>query len=190
MDQILLIRAEVVQTTEAYAMRNKQYLIIDLEATCCTRNEFPRSDMEIIEIGCVIVDETYTILGTFARFVKPALNPQLTEYCRNLTNISQDDIDRAPALPNVLIELRQWMSLFDISEWGSWGMFDRKQINAECARSNCTNPLHNIKHVNLKCGRKGLNTVLAAHGLQFQGVPHRALTDAKNVAYLYHAIYA
>jgi hypothetical protein len=32
------------------------WLVIDLEATCCNDGQFPREEMEIIEIGAVIAD--------------------------------------------------------------------------------------------------------------------------------------
>ena len=51
---------------------DKHYLVIDLEATCDNGGRVPRDEMEIIEIGGVLVDhETLEPIDEFASFVRP-----------------------------------------------------------------------------------------------------------------------
>jgi inhibitor of KinA sporulation pathway (predicted exonuclease) len=54
-------------------------------------------EMEIIEIGAVWLEgDTFQPMADLEQFVKPAKNPMLTEFCRNLTHIKQGQIDSAP----------------------------------------------------------------------------------------------
>ena len=43
------------------------YLIIDLEATCW---QYPKEEKEIIEMGAVLIDRNYKILGEYQSFVR------------------------------------------------------------------------------------------------------------------------
>lgn len=51
---------------------------------------------EIIQIGAVILDAANDLceLGTFTTLVKPSVNPILSQYIIDLTQITQDDIDQ------------------------------------------------------------------------------------------------
>ena len=72
------------------AYRFFDYLVvIDFEATCIGRDneEFCQ---EIIQFPAVLVDvKTLSIKDEFCVYVKPVVNPKLSEYCTNLTGITQ-----------------------------------------------------------------------------------------------------
>lgn len=54
------------------------------------------AQMEMIEIGLVVIDlETLEIVDEFQRFVRPQINPVLTDFCKQLTSIQQEDVDGA-----------------------------------------------------------------------------------------------
>ena len=73
------------------------YLVVDLEATCCDRGNIRKEEMEIIEIGAVMVhSESLSIVDEFQSFIKPIRHPILTEFCKSLTSIAQAQVDRAP----------------------------------------------------------------------------------------------
>ncbi|MEM8890039.1 MAG: 3'-5' exonuclease, partial [Bacteroidota bacterium] len=78
-----------------------KYIIVDLEATCWKKREKGQIN-EIIEIGAVAIDEAGNELGEFAEFIKPKLNPILSDFCKELTSISQSEIDAAQSFPEVL----------------------------------------------------------------------------------------
>ena len=79
-----------------------RYIITDLEATCWenTRNT---NRMEIIEIGAV---EMLSARGSntreFSRFVRPVVEPQLSAFCKQLTSISQADVDQVEVAKNTV----------------------------------------------------------------------------------------
>jgi inhibitor of KinA sporulation pathway (predicted exonuclease) len=59
------------------------YLIVDLEATCCDNRTIPRHQMEIIEIGAVMLNRTtWEIDSEFQQFIQPVRHPHLTEFCK------------------------------------------------------------------------------------------------------------
>ena len=83
--------------------------------------------------------------------------------------------------------------------WGSWGDYDRRQLQQEWQRHGLRSYLEQIPHHNLKQrfadSRRlrrsvGLHCALQLTGLQFQGRQHRALEDARNTARLLPLIFA
>jgi len=169
------------------------FLVIDLEATCCDDNSFPRTDMEIVEIGAVMVcPTTHQPLDEFQTFVRPVLNPNLTDFCRNLTNISQSQVDSAPSFAGALSNLIDWANGFDPFVFCSWGNYDRTQFESDCSRHDVDYPLGD-RHINLKAefasahGRRkklGVPAALRLVGLTFSGSHHRGIDDARNIARL------
>ena len=89
------------------------YLVIDLEATCDDKGAVPKREMEIIEIGAVMVDAaSLDPVDELALFIKPVCHPQLTSFCTELTSIRQSDVDDAPAFADAMTGLRAWMAGF------------------------------------------------------------------------------
>ncbi len=170
----------------------KPILIIDLEATCCELGTIPPEQMEVIELGAVWATPTGEVIDTLQRFVQPIERPQLTFFCRSLTHIEQASIDSAPHWPTVAAELAEFAGRHSGQYYGSWGAYDRRQIERECARHSIADPLAGLPHVNLKAtfakARKikqvGMVTALQIAGLKLDGEHHRALADARNIARL------
>lgn len=77
------------------------FYILDVEYTSwkgALDNKWSKPDQwrEIIEIGSIYVKNVnynYQIVSEFSFFVKPKLNPNLSEYIIKLTNITQNKID-------------------------------------------------------------------------------------------------
>ena len=83
-------------TTRSYGTRrrimtnNLRYLLVlDFEATC-GESGFPREQMEIIEFPTILYDlQMKREVDRFHEYVKPVIRPQLTEFCTQLTGITQ-----------------------------------------------------------------------------------------------------
>lgn len=170
------------------------WLVIDLEATT-EDGGWPLAEMEIIEIGVTLVNQDGRELDHFERFVRPLRRPLLTTFCRELTHISQVNIDNAAPLTTVWPQFERWLShhLPRVGGWASWGEYDRRQLEQEWQQQQLTSALSTLPHVNLKQrfieARKlqrplGLNSALQLAGMQFNGQQHRALVDARNTARL------
>lgn len=88
--------------------------IIDFEATCEEGNP-PEFIHEIIEFPVVLLNtHTLEIEDTFQQYVRPELNTQLSDFCINLTGITQDQVDRADTFPQVLKKVIDWMKLKEL----------------------------------------------------------------------------
>jgi len=85
------------------------WLVIDLEATT-DEGGWPVTDMEIIEIGATLVDRKGRELDQFQRFVRPLRRPLLTPFCRELTHITQANIDAAQPLGEVWPAFERWLA--------------------------------------------------------------------------------
>lgn len=168
---------------------NRPYLVIDLEATC-DRSGFPRDEMEIIEIGAVLVDPK-TLLPTdeFQTFVRPILHTRLTPFCTELTSIAQSDVDGAPGFPEAIEALRSWLP--GPVRFGSWGYYDKRQLEQD-ARLHWVKLPFGKGHLNikqqfadrLKTRPMGMARALKRVGIELEGTHHRGIDDARNIAKL------
>ena len=167
------------------------YIFIDLEATCCNQGSIPRSEMEIIEIGAVSINEAdFSIISEFDEFVRPIRHPVLTEFCKKLTSIRQTDVGGADGFKAVADRLKNWFWSFSSPVFCSWGDYDLKQMIKDCRFHSIPFPLSQV-HVNIKnefsasLGLKkpcSFGRALKLSGLDFWGTPHRAIDDVRNMA--------
>jgi len=170
---------------------NKNILVVDLEATCSLDNSIMPESMEIIEIGAIWVSSDGALIEQFQSYVRPIENPRLSQFCLDLTKIAQIEIDQAKIWKDVAQEFSLFVERHKGSQsyWGSWGRYDKNQIDRECRRHNVLVPTCNMQHENLKANfaknRKikqvGMITALKIAGLEIVGNHHRALSDATNI---------
>ena len=82
-------------------LNTDMFVVIDFEATCEEKNpaDYPH---EIIEFPAVLVSTTdRKVVDVFHSFVRPVINPKLSEFCHILTSIEQDTVDAADPFPVV-----------------------------------------------------------------------------------------
>jgi 3'-5' exoribonuclease 1 len=176
----------------------KKFVIFDLEATCYEdgRKDDIKPygfDNEIIEIGAVMVDSNGIEITRFQSFAKPKLYPLLSNFCKELTTIKQEDVDGADDLSDVLIRFIKWC---DGSTLVSWGFYDKSQLTKDLIKNDLEYLLGNIEdHKSLKhlytqwknIPRKGVGVsrALRMEGLKFEGTPHRGIDDAINITNIF-----
>lgn len=181
--------------TEINLARYQYILVVDLEATCCDLQSIPRYQMETIEIGAVMVaTDSLEIIDEFQTFIKPLRHPVLTEFCLNLTSITQVQVDNAPTFPDAIKLWRPWLSQFDKTIFGSWGDYDRKQLQQDSKHHHIDLPYPvSSNHVNLKeifCTtqvlnkRYGMAQALNLANIPLTGTHHRGIDDARNISKL------
>lgn len=170
------------------------YIIFDLEATCWDAYERDDQESEIIEIGAVKLNQFGEFRGRFDRFVRPVLNPSLSNFCRQLTTIDQVDVNRANTYPDVVDEFKSWARIGEEDYiLCSWGGYDRKMLIKDCKLHQLDYDWAN-EHINLKEQYANINRLKKGIGLQaacrrenieFTGTPHRGISDAENLAKIF-----
>jgi 3'-5' exoribonuclease 1 len=179
------------------ATSESHYLVIDLEATCDDgKGTFPRREMEIIEIGAVLVrGDTLETIGEFQTFVRPVRHPALTPFCTKLTTITQAEVDAAPTFPQAIEELGRFLRTEAPGAqplFCSWGGFDKTQFEQDAQFHRVALPFGD-RHMNLKeqfssqqglWKKYGMAGALEKVGLALVGTHHRGLDDARNIARL------
>ncbi len=168
------------------------FIIYDLEATCWLGRP-PHGVNEVIEIGAYKIDEFGDVKSIFNKFIKPTVNPILSDFCKKLTSISQEDVDKSKTFPNVIEEFKDWIEIEEDYRLCSWGKFDVQLLRNDCILHkleddwlehylNVKGQYHEIKGEHKLTGLK--NTI-KHEGMEFTGIHHRAISDAENLAKIF-----
>ena len=142
------------------------------------------------------IDAERRVVSEFQEYIRPVLHTTLTEFCTELTGITQAQVDAAPFFPHVFARFDAWVKNFDDVFLFSWGNYDRKQLVQDCRRHGIDYTLpggfldfKNLFYKKQKLlKRAGLGATLTQLGLTFEGRQHSALSDAKNTARLWKYI--
>ena len=175
------------------------FLILDLEATCFG-GQWEKGLQEIIELPAILVenDEKYTKISTFHRYVRPTERPILSDFCKQLTGISQNTIDVSSEFTTVLDQFQDWArgnglhpDNCTIITFGSWDL--KYAIPNACAAIHREIPtildINIMKYVNLKkiCQRKtgilpmSIPRLMEIVGRRFEGKEHSGINDVENI---------
>jgi 3'-5' exoribonuclease 1 len=147
--------------------------------------------METIEVGLVVINlETLEIVDEFQRFIRPQINPILSDFCKKLTSIQQGDVDSAGTYVEVGQVLGAFIARYPNAAWASWGAYDARQLERDSGFAKCPSLLAGLQHFNVRKWHKGLydnqqqglKQTVEAMGLVLQGTYHRGIDDANNVA--------
>ncbi len=179
----------------------RKLFVVDVESTCFPNGEAPAGFFsEIIEVGAAVVEIGPAGPGVRALpglLVRPVLHPELSEFCRRLTGITQDEADGGIPYRDAATEIadlfRRETGEGPGAVFCSWGAYDRKMFLACCERFGVRYPFgHEELHVNLKQeflafynvprGKGGMDAALAHLGITLHGRHHRGPDDAANIA--------
>ncbi|CAG8496680.1 6151_t:CDS:2 [Ambispora leptoticha] len=174
----------------------EHYLCFDVEATCEEGGTFDYFH-EIIEFPVLLIDsKNFEVVDVFHSYVKPSVNPTLTEFCKKLTGIPQSTIDASPSFPEMLNDFQQFLHRYQLFYGsscafitdGPWDIRDfiRKQCNiSQIPRpSYFTLPWVDIRKLfaeTYNCERCNIEAMLAYYGLQFEGHLHSGIDDTRNM---------
>ena len=178
------------------------FLVVDFEATC--EKDARIYPQEIIEFPAVLVDgATGLIASAFRRYVRPRHRPVLTQFCRDLTGIRQEDVDGGVDLGEALWLHDAWLKAatagagnkgrvrLAVVTWGDWDC--RTMLEFECRFKGIEKPSYFDRWVNLRVpfqaalgggARVNLQEAVRAAGLDWEGRLHCGLDDAHNTARL------
>lgn len=177
-------------------LRMKHVAVIDLEATCFDDPADSAANVnEVIEVGWALLDiATMTVVDRRQLYVRPTTS-FVSSYCTELTGIRPEQVAQAASFAEAMTELGQWHSTHvrgPVPIWGSYGEYDCRQLQRQCAAEGLAYPLQDCKYFSIKevagaffgYGKKspGLMKALGSAGLQFEGQHHSGVDDAVNAA--------
>lgn len=182
-----------------YVNNYDYYAVLDFEATC--EHDHSMKDVEIIEFPTVIIDRrSGRVIDEFRMYSKPVINPVLTNFCKTLTGIRQEQVDTAPKFEIVYEAWREFMKQYPNSlfitcgDWDFESMLPR-QLGYEAKHSEYStwcnikilfsrflakHPPHKINKKRRKLF--GMDMMLRIMGLELEGWHHCGLDDSRNIA--------
>jgi len=168
-----------------------KFIVLDIEATCW-KIPPPGFIQETIEIGACILNPYGELESTFSEFIKPVFHPQLSHFCTELTSIRQEDVNRAKKFNEVIENFYDWAELDDSESFSicTWGNFDRNLLTKDCERCDFDtsfldhhlNIKHQYQQIRKQKKSTGLKFAVEKEDIEWTGMHHRALDDAKNLA--------
>ncbi|SRR5690606_6711708 len=173
-----------------------KYILFDIEATCWD-GYHSNGIQEVIELGALALNHYGDVQDYFLEFVRPVINVRLSQYCRELTGIKQSEVESASNFEEVYDNFETWVEPGSDTWFVSWGDFDVRILNEECQRSMGENSMIQ-NHLDLRTAyatmknvhpRISLMKALEYEEKDFEGEPHRALPDAKNMAYIFRSYF-
>lgn len=110
----------------------RRIVVIDVEATCWKKGVFSRKK-ETIEIGAVQLwlDRAPSTWPEFQTFVRPRRYPRLSSFCRELTGITQENVDTAPTFPEALQMFLNWSQPLERMVLATWSRYDVWQLDLD-----------------------------------------------------------
>ncbi|KAI8901327.1 ribonuclease H-like domain-containing protein [Globomyces pollinis-pini] len=174
------------------------YLVLDFEGTCDENSRFDYAS-EIIEFPVILIDgQTLQIVDQFHRYVRPILQPTLTEFCISLTGITQEMVDKADPFDQVYNEFKTWLETYCPKPFndcvfvtdGPWDL--RDFFEKEITYYGMVRPDYMKSIINLRKQFQdyyktsgNLNSMLSFLKMEFQGRPHSGIDDATNLARIF-----
>ena len=157
-------------------------IIVDIETNVFDGQE---EHFDVIQIGAYKVSGL-SIGDKFNMYVKPTKNLVLTDFIKNLTKITQEQVDTAQTFPEVWKKFIAFCGKFNILM--SWGAYDRIVLKRVCKHFNLN--FHFQEHLNLKNfaryalelrkGKRGLKSVIQDLYLPYDANSHHnALYDVE-----------
>jgi inhibitor of KinA sporulation pathway (predicted exonuclease) len=176
------------QLGRAVVAGERRIVVVDVEATCWKKGVFSRNK-ETIEIGAVLLllDRGESRWPEFQTFVRPRRHPHLSGFCRELTGITQENIDAAPTFPEALRLFLEWSQPLERVVLATWSRYDLWQLDLDLEAHGLpklATPFLDVKKLAARIvGTKSFKET--ARDLDPDGVVmpgHRAVADARRTA--------
>lgn len=186
----MAVKRRIPNLDEAKAVvtGERRIVAVDVEATCWKKGVFSRKK-ETIEIGAVrlLLDRPESKWPEFQTFVRPLRLPRLSSFCRELTGITQEDVDAAPMFPEALGLFLEWLQPSERVVLATWSHYDFWQLNLDLeshALPALALPFLDVKKLASRVvGSKSFEETVRELAPDADAMPrHRAIADARRTA--------
>jgi inhibitor of KinA sporulation pathway (predicted exonuclease) len=167
-------------------------LFVDVELTCWEGEPPAGEQSEVIAFGIVDLKTDELKIRREQQFlVRPQVSV-ISPFCSTLTGITPKEAEEAPHLPEVVRTIRKTFGQSDWCAWGRRRCADPGELRRAGAELPFLGGFHDLSaQVRALLGltyRLGLDEALERFSLDWEGPPHDALADAKNLARLFMAV--
>lgn len=173
--------------------------VLDFEATCWN-DTTSRDLMEIIEFPSVLykvneLTKKCEFISEFSQYVKPTIKPLLSQFCTELTGITQEKVSSAKTIDLVYKEHVEWLnknvpkgSDFVFATCGAWDL--KTQLPREIFNKKLKSNKYYSKYINVKdeyeyfynIKAKGMVEMLFHLNIPMTGRHHSGIDDTRNIA--------
>lgn len=167
-----------------------QVIVIDIEATCWEKGAPEGMTSDILEFGICLLDiHSGEITENRGILVHPERS-EISPFCTELTTITPELIAMEAISFKEACAVIQKEYQGQSRAWASFGAYDFKQIQRQCADLGVGYPL-SPSHINVKTlfalkyklkYEEGMAGALKHLNLELEGTHHRGVDDAKNIA--------
>jgi len=175
----------------------------DFEFTC--GGGINRWRAEMLSVGLVICDTEFNVVQRFYSTVKPAKQPKMTALCRELTHLTQEEINLSPDSDAVLSQVEQLLAQYPTDGMYVWGNYDQIGLSSDARmHKKCKLPYQHIlkaaglvvdiqRDLTAKMGLTdavNISELSTAFGfVPENGTFHNAMNDAEGLFVSYKAVY-
>jgi 3'-5' exoribonuclease 1 len=185
----------VEDVLKAVLTAERRIVVVDVEATCWKKGVFSRKK-ETIEIGAVrlLLDRAESTWPEFQTFVRPLRLPRLSSFCRELTGITQDNVDAAPSFPEALRLFLEWSQPLERVVLATWSHYDLWQLDLDLEAHGLPKlavPFLDVKKLAARIvGSKSFEEAVRELAPDGVAMPrHRAIADARQTARILYGLF-
>lgn len=179
-------------------MKNKlpNIIFFDVEMNC-NDSKKNKAMWEAVSIGAVKFSDNGKISDTFYSLIKPSKQSTLSDRCKDITRLSQDDIDNALGFKEAMSNFSIWVG-DKPTIFVSWGREDIKVLKKDDKYNGFRLPIINRmrkKYIDFQkefcyyyLDTKNMISLIKAlelYNLTFDGNQHNALDDTINLVNIY-----
>lgn len=176
------------------------YIVLDLEWNQSVNDtgEMPELAFEIIEIGAVMLNDTYVMVHEFSRLVKPEVYKEMNQITSRLVHLQMQELQRGAPFVEVAEDFLKWCGPKEYV-FCTWGSMDLTELQRNMQYYNMTplsdapiafldvQKLFSLAYEDGK-SRRGLEYAVDKLGIEKDIPFHRAFSDAYYTAKLLKAI--
>ncbi|WP_409250843.1 exonuclease domain-containing protein [Bacillus sp. SCS-153A] len=178
----------------------KQFIFFDFEMKCDDKG-MDYESMEAIRLGAVKYDLETKRVSHFDRHIKPSTHEPLSDFCKRLTGITDQDLATADPFPQVFRELLYWVGGVKKSRFFSWSKSDMTRLKLDSTLNGVPSvtiekiesryvDFQEIFSRRVSKDHLSVENALTLYGIDFTGDAHNPMYDAYNTLQIFLNYYS